>query len=72
MEAELAQRDEQLRQSHKLEAVGSLAGGIAHEFNNLLQAIRGYTQYAMEGLAPDVNVIRIWNKSSRRPTELRR
>ena len=53
LEAELAQRDEQLRQSHKLEAVGSLAGGIAHEFNNLLQAIRGYTRYAMEGLQPD-------------------
>ena len=52
-EAELAQRDEQLRQSHKLEAVGSLAGGIAHEFNNLLQAIRGYTRYAMEGLQPE-------------------
>ncbi len=53
LEAELAQRDEQLRQSHKLEAVGSLAGGIAHEFNNLLQAIRGYTKYAMEGLQAD-------------------
>ncbi len=53
IEAELAQRDEQLRQAQKLEAVGSLAGGIAHEFNNLLQAIRGYTRYAMEGLQPD-------------------
>jgi signal transduction histidine kinase/CheY-like chemotaxis protein len=50
IQAELAQRDEQLRQSHKLEAVGSLAGGIAHEFNNLLQAISGYTRYAMEDL----------------------
>jgi PAS domain S-box-containing protein len=46
----LRDRDEQLRHAQKLEAVGTLAGGIAHEFNNLLQAIQGYTIYAMEGL----------------------
>jgi two-component system cell cycle sensor histidine kinase/response regulator CckA len=51
LQAELELRDEQLRQSHKLEAVGALAGGIAHEFNNLLQAICGYTRYAMEEMA---------------------
>jgi len=51
--AELRAKDEQLRHRQKLEAVGSLAGGVAHEFNNLLQAIQGYTKFAMEELPPD-------------------
>uniref|UniRef100_C6DYM9 histidine kinase n=1 Tax=Geobacter sp. (strain M21) TaxID=443144 RepID=C6DYM9_GEOSM len=44
--------EEQLRHSQKLEAVGLLAGGVAHDFNNILTVIGGYCEMLKLDLAP--------------------
>jgi PAS domain S-box-containing protein len=57
METARAQLEEQLRASQKMEAIGRLASGVAHDFNNLISVILSYTGFAMEG-ASDGNQLK--------------
>ena len=63
----------QLQQSQKLEAVGTLAGGVSHDFNNLLQAISGYTQLILLSKSqgdPDYDKLQAIQKASDRAADL--
>ncbi len=50
------QMEEMFRQSQKMEAVGRLAGGVAHDFNNMLSVIIGYSEILLERTNTDVQM----------------
>ncbi len=52
-EDERAALEEQLRHAQKMEAIGTLATGIAHDFRNILSSILGYAEIAVETLDPN-------------------
>jgi len=75
-EAHRSELEAQLRESHKMQAVGTMAGGIAHDFNNILGAILGNVELAKadaQALGPDSPVLeslREIEKAGRRARDL--
>ncbi|MBC2743762.1 MAG: PAS domain S-box protein [Desulfosarcina sp.] len=56
-EAERERMELKLQQAQKMEAIGNLAGGITHDFNNILGAIFGYTQLTQMHVADNPRVL---------------
>ncbi len=57
VEAQMHKLEEQLQQAQKLESIGRLAGGVAHDFNNMLAIIIGYADILLKDL-PETSPVR--------------
>ena len=51
--SERRRADEQIQHAQRLQAVGQLAGGVAHEINNLMTTVLGFAEFALAGVGPD-------------------
>ncbi len=72
-EAHRTELEAQLRESHKMQAVGTMAGGIAHDFNNILGAILGNVELAKADSVPGspaLESLREIDKAGRRARDL--
>ncbi len=75
VEEEKSQLENKIHQSRKMEAIGQLAGGVAHDFNNMLGVIIGYSELILEQMDPSqqfhANLVEI-EKAARRSADLTR
>ena len=70
---ELRIKDAELHHKRKLETIGRLTGGIAHEFNNVLTPIMGYSEMVLRNLDPELDsydYVKTIHKSSKRAQEI--
>jgi two-component system cell cycle sensor histidine kinase/response regulator CckA len=69
----LREKEAELHHKRKMETIGTLTGGIAHEFNNILTPIMGYSEMILRDLASDTDMyedVKVIYDSSRRSQEI--